>query len=225
MAQAFNLFEDFAPYEEQQFTFNSSITQHQKISSSEIPAPSKKIVDFGKKIGGARKDMFAYWREKFLDYTQDNIARQPFSKTWPMLPYQKLVDEGENPEKVAVLRVIRDLFSDKPRKRYAIPRWATNVFAMRELAVRILNGEPYENALDAIQSRDDLTFQVELYEKFGHKNSFKGFYLNILIHLSGKEKNILIYMRSVTKKVNIGLIIFWLLAIQKKRLLTLVLHR
>lgn len=176
MAQEFNLFEDFAPYEEQQFTFNSAITQHQKISSSEIPAPSKKIVDFGKKIGGARKDMFAYWREKFLDYTQDNIARQPFSKTWPMLPYQKLVDDGENPEKVAVLRVIRDLFSDKPRKRYAIPRWATNVFAMRELAIRILNGEPYDNALDAVRSRDDLTFQIELYEKFGHKNSFKGFY-------------------------------------------------
>ncbi len=82
----------------------------------------RKIQDFGKKIGGAKKDL---WKERGLSYTdlEDmNFAEKNKYATknyvFPKPDYQKLVDEGM-PVKVAYfIKIVRDALPTKPTFEY-----------------------------------------------------------------------------------------------------------
>lgn len=176
MPEELDLFTDFEPYEEDYFLRCKE--NRETTPAPTYPAPPKKLMDFGKKIGGARKDMFAFWREKFIDYTIENIARQPFSITWPELPYDRLLSEGEEPGKIALLHALRTAFSHKPRKQWLIPKWAKAVHQMREVAMQLLEGMNYQPILSSVEEEnEDIVFQAKLYERFGHHNNFDGFYM------------------------------------------------
>lgn len=176
MPEELDLFTDFEPYEEDYFLRKKE--DRETTPAPTYPDPPKKLMDFGKKIGGARKDMFAYWREKFIDYTIENIARQPFSVTWPELPYDRLLAEGEDPERVALLHALRTAFSHKPRRQWQIPKWAKAVHQMREVAMQLLEGMNYKPILSVIEEeKEDIVFQARLYEHFGHQNNFDGYYM------------------------------------------------
>ena len=76
------------------------------------------ITDFGKKIGGAKKDL---WRERNLllsDITNfDDVDKKNFIKKdliWKKPDYQKMKDEGKNIVLIYFIKTIRDAIPCKP---------------------------------------------------------------------------------------------------------------
>ena len=79
-----------------------------------------KIEDFGVKIGGARKDEYARFIHDFESMRYDDFMTQPLSKSWPVPNYQKLLDAGIEPWKVAALRGLREAIPHKPAVKKSI---------------------------------------------------------------------------------------------------------
>lgn len=54
----------------------------------------KQIDDFGEKIGGARKEYAAAYKDRMAEAKTVDVLAQPLSKSWPEPDYQKLVEAG-----------------------------------------------------------------------------------------------------------------------------------
>ena len=76
---------------------------------------SKKLQDFGKKIGGARKDLYGMDLDYFKSLTYDkklDICKK--EKLWKKPDYQKLYNEGIPKEVLYFIKSIRDILPSKP---------------------------------------------------------------------------------------------------------------
>ena len=78
----------------------------------EVVVSKEKIVDFGEKIGGARKDM---WKEKYLegkdiaDLNDRELTKHVTKdKIWPKPNYEDIIKSGMNPNVVFLIKKIRD---------------------------------------------------------------------------------------------------------------------
>lgn len=101
--------------------------------ASEIGALAGKpstITDFGEKIGGARKDAQASAAKEWSD---DEIASQPFSKVWPAAD----IDAIEDPFVAAVMFAARAEVPAKPRVAYKVKAWVAKVKMFRDLVARV----------------------------------------------------------------------------------------
>ena len=102
-----------------------------------------KIEDFGEKIGGARKDYFAVWCDELTNATFTELVKNPLTKSWPVPKYDKLLEAGIEPWRVAALRAIRETVPNKPRGKYNYKKeeWVANfVWPLRDMAIEIMNG-------------------------------------------------------------------------------------
>lgn len=99
-----------------------------------------KIEDFGEKLGGARKDLYQRYREMIMEVSRDEVALYPLAKLWPKPNYTKLLEEGVEPWKVAMLRVLREDLPRKPKaSSYKLRGWTDKFLENRRLAVEILD--------------------------------------------------------------------------------------
>ena len=103
----------------------------------------KKIDDFGEKIGGAKKDLFAAYIDILREAGKTEIEIAPFSKTWAVPNYEKLLESGIESWKVDAIRACRDVIpSKKPSKyNYELKKWCEDVFQLRELAIEVLSNK------------------------------------------------------------------------------------
>jgi len=95
-------------------------------------AEPEKISDFGKKIGGAKKDL---WKERGLsledikDMTlQERETYTKKAHVWPTAPYEKFVEDGMSPGMALLVKKIKDSISIQPE----IPRTAVSDPKLRE---------------------------------------------------------------------------------------------
>lgn len=138
------------------------------------------IKDFGEKIGGARKDVWASFQDDLGTVADNDIASQPLSKVWPQPDYQALLDGGADPWAVAFARAARDEIPSKPRQLWKVKRWAEQVRSLRDTTMKLMDGslsvERAKHHLAQFASRgmSDLAGRVELYMLVGHRKSLDG---------------------------------------------------
>lgn len=136
----------------------------------------EKIEDFGEKIGGARKDLYAYKREIEASnaLTDDEIADKSLSEVFPIPRYDKLLKDGTAPEAVAMIRAIRDSLPEKPKKAESYKKavYAQSIKAAKGLVSRILDDDGFALSLVHEHSGDEFLDKVikkaELYLALGH---------------------------------------------------------
>lgn len=143
-----------------------------------------KIEDFGEKIGGARKDVWAGFKDDLNAVKDEDIATEPFSKIWPAPDYQKLIDGGMSAEAVATIRALRDEVPAKPRASWKVSRWAEQVKTLREFANDVLNGTVTLQQMKSVAGANSVLGKVfgriDLYQAVGHEKSLQG--VNLLFH-------------------------------------------
>lgn len=101
-------------------------------NSDDKPAKqTSSIEDFGAKLAGARKDMQASISKEWSD---DEIASQPFSKVWPAAD----IDAIEDPFEASVMFAAREEIPAKPRVAYKVKAWVAKVKMFRELVSRVI---------------------------------------------------------------------------------------
>jgi Large polyvalent protein-associated domain 5/Large polyvalent protein associated domain 38/Large polyvalent protein-associated domain 1 len=141
--------------------------------------PAAKIQDFGKKIGGAKKDTWSGFKDQIEAVKDEDIAQSKLSEIWPSPDYQKLIDEGMNAGSVAVLRSLRDQIPAKPRASYKLRNWVELVKEMRNLATELLESKQSAKSIVALLGKDNrvargIGGRAELYEALGHEKSLDG---------------------------------------------------
>ncbi|MGY3944807.1 LPD38 domain-containing protein [Aeromonas tecta] len=140
-------------------------------------AAQESITDFGEKIGGARKDVWASYRDSIQGDTVDEIKELPLSKAWPTPDYQKLLDSGIQPWFVAYARAARDSIPAKPQTGWKQQRWAEAVKTMRDTALGLLEGDSSSEQLrqqiakSGLHLAEDISNRAALYEAVGHQRS------------------------------------------------------
>lgn len=142
------------------------------------PAKVAKIQDFGEKITGARKDVWASYADQMRDAADVDVSAEPLSKSWPAPDYEKLVEAGVEPWKVSFIRAARDSIPTKPQKSWRLSGWVDAVTGMRGLAQDVMDGkigqDKLHQALAGGRAQSEILGQVKLYEAVGHGKSLKG---------------------------------------------------
>jgi len=142
------------------------------------PKPDAKIEDFGEKIGGARKDVWAGFKDK-MEAAQDlDIKVEPLSKSWPEPDYEKLIEAGMDPWTVSFVRAARDMIPRKPGKSWKLRGWAEQVKVLRDFASDILSDKiSTERLKEKLAAAPDLdkkiSGKIALYDAVGHGQSLK----------------------------------------------------
>ncbi|MGY3876357.1 LPD38 domain-containing protein [Aeromonas enteropelogenes] len=138
---------------------------------------NSKITDFGEKIGGARKDTWAEYRDTVEGETAEQIKELPLSKAWPAPAYDKLIESGVDRQAVAIARAARDAIPAKPRNSYKVKNWAGTVKNMRDIALGLLDGSIDVDKARSVMWSSNLRNahaiinKAELYQAVGHQRS------------------------------------------------------
>lgn len=112
----YNLFENFSNIDAENIMVGAVKQAVEKSAKSEPTKKSQKIEDFGEKIGGARKDLYAAYCDLMKVATEEEIEKVPLSKFFPAPNYKKLLENGVERWKVDAVRALRDTVPIKPRK-------------------------------------------------------------------------------------------------------------
>ncbi|AMO56425.1 hypothetical protein GZ77_06440 [Endozoicomonas montiporae] len=112
----------------------------------------QKIEDFGEKIGGARKDVWAGFRESLSGDV--DVKALPLSKTFPEPNYEKLHEAGADSQSLAIIAAVRADIPAKPRKSYKLKSWAANVEAARQIASMLVGGNASSDRVLEVMKQD-----------------------------------------------------------------------
>lgn len=145
-------------------------------------SPNAPIADFGEKIGGARKDVWAKSLDDMRQVDDADVSAQTLSKVWPAPDYQKMLEEeGADKSTVALVRALRDSIPTKPRAGWKLQKWVEAVTAARGVAVGLLDGSidtaRARHAIQVVNASklgEGILDQAELYELVGHEKSLAG---------------------------------------------------
>ena len=102
--------------------------------------PKTKIVDFGEKIGGARKDMWLSFTTAIDDELPSDYSKITLSKYFPEPDYKQLIEGGADVSVLAAIKAIRDQIPSKPRRSYKLTQWVDNLNEVRNLSSKLMAG-------------------------------------------------------------------------------------
>ena len=143
--------------QQQLFNFESKRQPRKTLPKSEpeLPKPTGEIKDFGQKIGGAKKDIYAAYLEKMESFVGDD-ASITMAKDFPMPNYKQLAKEGVSIETLASIAAIRDSIDAKPKGKFKLRNWAETFRTLRGIATQLLTEPDSEvaNAWKEILSRE-----------------------------------------------------------------------
>ncbi len=126
-----------------------------------VPAAQKSgIDDFGAKLEGARKFAQASVTKEWSD---DDIASQPFSKIWPATDIDAIAD----PFEAAVMFAARAEVPAKPRVAYKVKAWVEKVKAFRSITAQAMDTfgrNMYREEMGRIRALDGFRSKVALLE-------------------------------------------------------------
>lgn len=95
------------------------------------------LADYGKKIGGAKKDLYS----RLESITEDDIASKPLSKTFPEPDYAKMFADGLLSQEGAIyLSYLYKNIPTKPRKSFYVKRWVITVQNAIDTMKEMLSG-------------------------------------------------------------------------------------
>ena len=117
------------------------------VGEPQLPKTKEKIEDFGQKIGGAKKDIYADYLEKMESFVGDD-ANITMAKDFPMPNYKQLAKEGVSIETLASIAAIRDSIPAKPKGKFKLRNWAETFRTLREIATQLLT-EPDSEVANA----------------------------------------------------------------------------
>ena len=159
MTVEYDLFADFGAVDEDNIVAEAVMQAVEETQNREPEKKSQRIEDFGEKIGGARKDLYAAYCDLIKVATEIEIEGVPLSKSFPAPNYKKLLESGVESWKVDAVRVLRDAIESKPRKySWLIREWAEKVSILRDMSVSVLEdkwtAEEFSAELEKMKSRD-----------------------------------------------------------------------
>ena len=142
-----NLFTDYNEVEGNIFAETAIQAIATKSSTTQ---KERKIEDFGEKIGGARKDMYAAYLDMIEKATGEEIAKLPLSKSFPAPNYKRMIENGIEGWKVDAVRALRDTIPKKPRGySWTIMEWTKGVRELRDMAISVLEDKWTEEEFSA----------------------------------------------------------------------------
>lgn len=100
--------------------------------------PATPIADFGEKLEGARKDLWASYQRDMKDELPADAKDITLSKHFPEPNYEALIASGVPVETLAAVKAMRDEIPAKPRVPYKLRAWAGKVTVLREFASDLL---------------------------------------------------------------------------------------
>lgn len=139
---------------------------------------AEKIGDVGEKIGGAKKDRIKEYAQKIKNIDSDKssflkeIAKLPISKIFNF-PYDKLRSEGLSNELISMLQTIRKIIPSKPRTKYKLERWASNVFYLYRFSLEVVSsGKDFQQKfLDGANNINGISALYRAYIELGGYDS------------------------------------------------------
>ena len=138
----YDLFADFGAVDAENIVAGAVVKAAQESQTQEPQKKSQRIEDFGEKIGGARKDLYAAYCDLIKVATQTEIEQVPLSKSFPAPNYKKLLESGVESWKVDAVRALRDAIPSKPRKySWLIREWLEKVSNLRDMSVSVLENK------------------------------------------------------------------------------------
>ena len=155
----YNLFEDFANIDAENIMVGAVKQAVEKSTKSEPTKKFQKIEDFGEKIGGARKDLYAAYCDMVKVATEGEIEKVPLSKSFPAPNYKKLLETEVERWKVDAVRALRDTIPMKPKKfSWTLKEWAEKVAILREISIGVLEDkwteEEFSEELEKFKTHD-----------------------------------------------------------------------
>jgi hypothetical protein len=110
-------------------------------AAEKTDSPAAPIADFGEKIEGARKDLWATYKTEMKGELPADVKEITLAKHFPEPNYDALIAEGVDVKVLAALKAMRDEIPAKPRMPYKAKRWGEQVTALRSLANDLLDGK------------------------------------------------------------------------------------
>lgn len=155
----YDLFEDFSNIDEENIIVGAVTQAIEKSLKSELTKKFQKIDDFGEKIGGARKDLYAAYCDLIKVATETEVEKVPLSKLFPAPNYKKLLESGVERWKVDAVRALRDTIPMKPKKySWKISEWSEEAANLRDMSVQILENrwteEEFSDELEKMKTHD-----------------------------------------------------------------------
>ncbi|MBR6013454.1 MAG: hypothetical protein IK062_06695 [Selenomonadaceae bacterium] len=155
----YDLFTDFANVDEENIIVG---TVKQTVKKAPVEEPVKKlqkIEDFGEKIGGARKDLYAAYCDLMKVATEEEIEKVPLSKSFPAPNYKKILESGIERWKVDAVRSLRDAIPTKPKKySWKLKEWAEKAAIFRKMSIDVFENkwteEEFAEELEKFKSHD-----------------------------------------------------------------------
>ena len=167
---------------------SNSVKEKQK--SDVTPKKTKKIEDFGEKLGGARKDLYAAYYEMVKTAKESEVEKVSLSKSFPAPNYEKLIELGIESWKVDAIRALRDTVPKKQKKySWEIKEWTEEMSLLRDMSISVLENrwteEEFKEEICRIQSSNSeydfdrknkkIGEKIEdymlIYQKLGHRKS------------------------------------------------------
>ena len=187
----FNLFEDFTNIDEENIIVGAVKQAVEESQNKEPVKKSRKIEDFGEKIGGARKDLYAAYFDLIKVALKTEIEEVPLSKSFPAPNYKKLLESGVERWKVDAVRALRDTIPMKPKRySWSMEEWAEKATILREMSISLLEDnwseEEFSEELEKIKTHEsayeftmsnsrDIVGKIEdkmlIYKVMGHEKN------------------------------------------------------
>ncbi|GEM_PF-506875 len=140
----------------------------------------EKIEDFGQTLHGARKHYGTEYVDALKRAGEADIAETPLSESWPAPKYEKLLENGVDPEVVSFVHAIRDEIPRKPRG-WKLRGWVDSVKLLRGFAQDLLSGDVSWERVREEMSKPErevlnrgIRGRMELYQEIGHDISLQG---------------------------------------------------
>ena len=138
----YDLFADFGTVDESNIIAGAVMQAVDETKNHEPERKSQRIEDFGEKIGGARKDLYAAYCDLIRVAVETEVEGVPLSKSFPAPNYKKILESGIENWKVDAVRALRDAIPLKPRKySWLIREWAEKVSILRDISVDVLENK------------------------------------------------------------------------------------
>ncbi|MBO4780742.1 MAG: hypothetical protein J5497_08910 [Selenomonadaceae bacterium] len=138
----YDLFADFGAVDAENIVAGAVVKAAEDARNQEATKKSQRIEDFGEKIGGARKDLYAAYCDLIKVAVETEVEGVPLSKSFPSPNYKKLLESGVESWKVDAVRALRDAIPLKPRKySWLIREWSEKVSVLRDMSVSVLENK------------------------------------------------------------------------------------
>ena len=128
----------------------------------------ERIEDFGKKILGARKDMWGKYRAAMTSELPANVREITLSQYFPEPNYEAAIAKGITTEQLAIVKALRDSIPTKPQLFSRAQRWVEGLKAARATANQVLQHPEMVNLFKEKGKTDAIHNRVAFYLEIGY---------------------------------------------------------